>query len=94
MWKKSSDPNFLLEIIILDECVLHASTIENTQNTYILGWEKTRKVQEHETRKKNLSGVLDPSLLKKIVRIDDWLQMLNSYVRSEAEILSHNLFFQ
>lgn len=103
MEKISSDPNFLRRIVFSDECVFHVSGIANTQNTRIWGSENPRQIQEHEAHSEKITvwcaihanGVLDPYyFFNETVRGDDYFQMLNTYVRSEAAMFPQNALFQ
>ena len=103
MKKMSTNSSFLHRIVFSDECVFHVSGIANTQNTRIWGTKNPREVQQHERNGEKLTlwcaihsqGVLDPYYFdNETVRKEDYCELLDSYVRAEAENFPDNALFQ
>ncbi len=86
-----------------NECVLHVLGIANTQSTGIWGTENLREAQQHEKHCEKLRAlcaihsqvVLDPYYFdNETVRKEDYCELLDSYVRAEAENFPDNALFQ
>ncbi len=86
-----------------DECVFHVSGIANSQNTHIWGTENLREVQQHEMHGEKLTvwcaihsqGVQDPYYFdNETARKQDYCELIDSYVRAEAENFPDNALFQ
>ena len=101
--KMSRNENFLSRIVFSDECVFHVSGIASTQNTRIWPAENPRAIQEHEMHSEKITvwcaihseGVLDPYYFdNETVRKEDYCQLLDTYVRQEAQNFPANALFQ